>query len=501
MLHRINLWWLAIATVLTTRLLTMAWVPLMDTSEPRYAEIARLMMTSGDFVTPWFEPGTPFWGKPPLSFWCEALAMQWFGISEFAVRFPSWLATVLTIVLVHSFAKAFFTLRVARLAALVYASSSLVFVSAGAVITDPFLTLGVTLSLVAFPLAVKTGTTRWRYGFFVGLAIGLLAKGPLALVLTGLPMLGWLYLHKERLTLLKSLPWFTGTLVTAALSLPWYIAAELKTPGFLNYFIVGEHFMRFVDAGWSGDLYGNAHQRPHGTIWLYWLAASLPWNLVGLAAYIVVKMRSKSAYDFHNDNTSALAVYLGLWAVSTPLFFSAAGNILLTYVQPSLPAIAIIVASLFANAAQRYLNLLHVGGAGFALFSTIAIFTATLDDSDIKSERSLVSFVEAMEQAGDMLVYLEQRPYSARFYSRNKALLTTTAELPTLLKNKQENIFLAIPRQRFADINRPLQQPLQPLYENKRYVLVMLKARSAERKILALRTDIKKESHLHGDDI
>ncbi|MEM5775310.1 MAG: MFS transporter, partial [Anaerolineaceae bacterium] len=83
---------LGLGGILALRLLAMAMMPFADTSEPRYAEIARLMATTGDWITPWFEPGEPFWGKPPLAFWAQALSIRLFGLSELAVRLPSWLA-------------------------------------------------------------------------------------------------------------------------------------------------------------------------------------------------------------------------------------------------------------------------------------------------------------------------------------------------------------------------------------------------------------------------
>jgi len=84
-----SLW--ALAAALLLPLISMAIVPCYDTSEPRYAEITRIMAETGDWVTPWFDPGVPFWGKPPLSFWAQALSIKTFGLTEFAVRFPSWL--------------------------------------------------------------------------------------------------------------------------------------------------------------------------------------------------------------------------------------------------------------------------------------------------------------------------------------------------------------------------------------------------------------------------
>ena len=115
--------------------------------------------------------------------------------------------------------------------------------------------------------------------FFVGLAIGLLAKGPLALVIALPPVAGWILLTSQWRRSWKSLPWITGTLLMLALALPWYLAAENKTPGFLDYFIVGEHWKRFTVRGWKGDLYGNAHSKTPGTIWLYLLLVTFPWCL------------------------------------------------------------------------------------------------------------------------------------------------------------------------------------------------------------------------------
>lgn len=77
-----------------------------------------------------------------------------------------------------------------------------------------------------------------------------------------------------------------GALLTAFLAGPWYLLAELKTPGFLDYFIVGEHIRRFLDPGWTGDLYGSAHDQPKGMIWLFWLWASFPWGIVALVGVI-----------------------------------------------------------------------------------------------------------------------------------------------------------------------------------------------------------------------
>ncbi len=76
------------------------------------------------------------------------------------------------------------------------------------------------------------------------------------------------------------LPWKGGIALFLLLSVPWYLLAEWKSPGFLNYFIIGEHIKRFVVSGWEGDLYGSAHKEIRGTIWVYWILAALPWSPV-----------------------------------------------------------------------------------------------------------------------------------------------------------------------------------------------------------------------------
>ncbi|MDR4127304.1 ArnT family glycosyltransferase [Yanghanlia caeni] len=91
--------WLTLVIVLSLPLVSMELVPFYDTSEPRYAEIARVMAQSEDWITPWFDVDVPFWGKPPLSFWAQALSMKVLGVTEFAGRFPSWLCLILTNIL------------------------------------------------------------------------------------------------------------------------------------------------------------------------------------------------------------------------------------------------------------------------------------------------------------------------------------------------------------------------------------------------------------------
>ena len=189
---------LALAGIVIARLFSMAAMPLIDTSEPRYAEIARLMAETGDWITPWFEPGVPFWGKPPLSFWSQAMGIRILGGSEFAVRLPSFLAMVALAAMLYRATAILVDRQAARWTTLILSSMLLPLAAAGAVLTDSFLALGITYSMLAFLVAPTAPTPFWRYGFFVGIAIGLLSKGPLAFVLLGIVLVPWLALYRDR---------------------------------------------------------------------------------------------------------------------------------------------------------------------------------------------------------------------------------------------------------------------------------------------------------------
>ncbi len=200
------LWALAILVLM--RIATLGVYPLMDTTEARYGEIARKMVELGDGITPWFDYGVPFWGKPPLSFWLTAASFKLFGINEFAARLPHLLGALLVVWLIWDW-QARSSRREAMLAIVLLASSALFFVAAGAVMTDMTLTVGTTLAMRGFWLGLHgtdTGRRRERWLLFLGLAVGLLAKGPIVLVLTGLPIALWMLIQGNPAAVWRGFP-------------------------------------------------------------------------------------------------------------------------------------------------------------------------------------------------------------------------------------------------------------------------------------------------------
>jgi len=386
-----------------------AVIPLTDPSEARYAEIARVMATSGDWVTPWFAPDVPFWGKPPASFWAQAVGIKLFGVNEFAVRAAAVLAFGLTLWILFRFVSELKGKAVARNSVLIYASTLLPFIMAGAVLTDPYLVLATTWIMASVWLSKTSDRWYWRYGLFLGTALGMLAKGPLVLVLTGGALAPWFFFSGEGRNFLRRQPWLSGTALALLICVPWYWLAELKTPGFLHYFLVGEHFLRFVKPGWGGDLYGGAHDHAKGTIWLYFVGASFPWGFWLLyRAFTLLRKQARDNRLNHVWNAQALGqwwrqplvLYLSGWVLFTPVFFTVSGNILWTYVLPAMPAFSVVVASLLSTRDSTREQSVQPGlltrGMSLAVpvMMVIAIIAVNVKPTLLKTEKVAANYIE-----------------------------------------------------------------------------------------------------------
>jgi len=466
--------WVILAITLVLRLFAMWAIPLTDTTEARYGEIARKMEETNNWVTPLHnynapqsecahiacvplgehDFGVPFWAKPPLSTWTAAISMKVFGVNEFAARLPSLLFCLGILWLIY----AWLTPRANNLnliAVTVLATSLLFCGSAGLVMTDLALIFCSAFSMICFwQAAVEDKGKRWGYLFFIGMGVGLLAKGPLILVLVGLPTGAWTLLHRTFLTVWQRLPWLTGFTLTFAIAAPWYWLAEQSTPGFIQYFIVGEHFSRFLISGWQGDLYGHAHSEPLGMIWLYVLSGFLPW--MGLVISLLITRRKETRWRYPLGDT--WLSYLILWTVMPVIFFTFAHNIISPYALPAMPAGAILLAEFFA----RFNRTTATHGTGAAVFNVqsfyrlsmvtpvlfvlaIGIYIALPNSMPKRSEKDIAHvYMELRKDSSSQLVYVKDRLYSAEFYTAGKArVVNNVEELQKLLGNSTQD-FVAV---------------------------------------------------------
>jgi 4-amino-4-deoxy-L-arabinose transferase-like glycosyltransferase len=413
MLNKIHPIWFLILCMLIFRLVSLAFYPLIDTTEARYGEIARIMLETQNWVTPQFDYNVPFWGKPPLHTWASAAFGGVLGVSEFSLRLPHLLVSLITLFVISVFAKRFNIS--ASLVVLVLASTLGFFVASGMIMTDAFLLLGMTMAMIGFALAWRDNSNNFAYLGFTGIGIGLLAKGPIILVLIGLAIVPWLLLNYGLVNgvraLYRKIPLFRGFALILAISLPWYLLAESATPGFLNYFIVGEHFLRFVQSGWEGDLYGTAHSETRGLIWAYWIIVAFPWSLY-LAGLLAVK-KYRATLSQHEFNFY-LPSYLICWLISPMLLFTMSGNILPIYVLPGIPALALLIAIMLQHIKFSVVMASLLTPILMLIYLTIELPKL----SNEKSDKALLSNID--REFG--LYYLHKRSFSGRFYSSGKAV-------------------------------------------------------------------------------
>ncbi|NQW94175.1 MAG: glycosyltransferase family 39 protein [Polaromonas sp.] len=415
--------WIILGIVVLARLLTLGLYPLTDTTEARYGEVARKMAELGNWVTPLYDYGVPFWAKPPLTTWLSAISIQLFGVNEFAARLPYFLLAVLIAWLVWQWVRRSSASQ-AQLTVAMMSGTMLYFIASAAVMTDLGLVLGTTLALRGFWAAFEQGESarpKEVWLLFIGLGIGLLAKGPIAVVLSSLPIGLWMLLTGNIKASWRRLPWLKGSLLTFAIAAPWYMLAEIRTPGFWDYFFIGEHWNRFTVTGWAGDKYGTAHATQRGAIWLFALAAVMPWTalvpLLWIGRKTIPALQHPEPVKYSRDFT----IYLLTWSVAPCLFFTMSGNILWTYVLPSLPAMALLAARwLSRDARARWVNgVVGVGVLAMSLLVAAFFVREELADS-WKTAKTVVQEHQA-RATGQPLLFMGDLPYSASFYSKGQA--------------------------------------------------------------------------------
>lgn len=442
--------WYVLGFVALARLFTLGLYPLTDTTEARYAEVARKMAELGNWVTPLYDYGVPFWAKPPLTTWLSAVSIQLFGVNELAARLPYLLLAVLIAWLVWAWVRRTSS-RQAQLAVAIMSGTMLYFIASAAVMTDLGLVLGTTLAMRGFWAAFEQGESarpKEVWLLFIGLGLGLLAKGPIAVVLSGLPIGLWMLLSGNIKASWQRLPWVKGTLLTLAIAAPWYVMAEIRTPGFWEYFFIGEHWNRFTVTGWAGDKYGTAHATQRGAIWLFALAAVMPWTVL----LPLLWLGRKPAPAPHNPELAPyrrhFTLYLLAWSVAPCLFFTMSGNILWTYVLPALPGMALLAARwLTGDARARWVN--GVVGAGVVAMAVLvaAFFMREQLNDSWKSAKTVVLAYQANQTkvAGQPLLFMGDLPYSASYYAQGKVkALPGNAELAARLESNAGPLFIAL---------------------------------------------------------
>ncbi len=239
-------------------------VHLFDWDEINFAECAREMMLTGDYLRAYMDY-QPFWEKPPLFFWMQIGAMKLFGVNEFAARFPNAICGITTLLVVFAIGKKLLGERFGLLWVLAFAGSLFPNMYFKSGIIDPWFNLFIFLSLYFFILyhwkrngydiSITKGKLFYAFisGVFMGLAI--LTKGPVAFLIFALTAGSyWIY---NRLRFYFSISHVIVFLISAfVVTLFWYGIETIRNgPWFITEFVVYQiRLFSTHDAGQEGFL-------------------------------------------------------------------------------------------------------------------------------------------------------------------------------------------------------------------------------------------------------
>lgn len=359
-------------TLLILFLLVWFWMlgarVLVPTDEGRYAEMAREMVATQDWITTRLN-GIKYFEKPPLQTWMNAITFELFGLGEWQARLWTGLCGLLGIGLAAYTGKRVFSARVGYYAALVLASSFF-WAGMGHINTlDMGLSGMMTIALCALLMAQRDGASRegqrnWMLLCWAGMALAVLSKGLIGIVLPGAVLVLYTLFARDW-AIWKRLHLVKGLLLFFAICTPWFVAVSLRNPEFPQFFFIHEHFQRFTT---------KIHSRTGP--WYYFI----PILLLGIIPWLGVffqslwkgtrEQRDTAGYNSLNGGRFQPKRLLLVWAVFIFVFFSISDSKLPSYVLPIFPALALLIACYLEEADRKALAW---AGSLVALPSAVAL--------------------------------------------------------------------------------------------------------------------------------
>jgi 4-amino-4-deoxy-L-arabinose transferase-like glycosyltransferase len=325
--------------VLMVALVACVWFGTLDarhlrpTDEGRYAEIAREMFVSGDWVTIRYND-LKYFEKPPFHLWVTALVYHAFGVGEWQARLWVGVSGALGMLLTMLAARRWYGPGVGLLSGLVLLaapnwnfgahfnsldmglSGALAAVLAGALIAQ-------------HPQTGAAARRRWMWFAWGAIGVAVLTKGLIGIVVPGLALVVY-SLWARDLQIWRRLHIASGVLLMLAITVPWFWLVARRNPEFLHFFFVHEHFQRYLS---------KVHQRS-APIWYFvpqLLGGFAPW--LGLWPGIVARIRDPAPGEGLRP-----ALLLAAWASSIFVFFSLSSSKLPGYILPMMPALAVLAA-------------------------------------------------------------------------------------------------------------------------------------------------------------
>jgi 4-amino-4-deoxy-L-arabinose transferase-like glycosyltransferase len=391
-------------------------IPLLGPDEPRYAQIAREMFLSGDYVTPtlgghtWFE-------KPSLLYWMIAASFKVFGVSDWSARFGSAVCGLLTIAAVGFVGRevdkksqgfGFWSV-------IVTASCLGLIVFSRAESFDVVITMTTTWSLAFFLLRELTKRRVFLIGFYAFIGVSLLAKGLVGVVIP-FGVVGVYYLLRRAWpdrSVWLSVLW--GVPLATAVSAIWYGPVIAKHGwSFVDEFFIQHHFARYVS---------NKYHHPQP---LYFYPAIILMLTVPWTHFFVEALIKARRWTFRgSDELSIVRVFSLAWLLLTIVFFSFSGSKLPGYVLPALPAAALLVADV-VRLKKPVVPIAMAGVTVLLVLIALLFFARPIANRESVKDRLLLA--DARGYAGAPVLARRSDDRSAEFYAYDRVVYDAQGE-------------------------------------------------------------------------
>jgi 4-amino-4-deoxy-L-arabinose transferase-like glycosyltransferase len=332
-------------------------IGLVGPDEPRYAWIARSMAATGDWVTPRLY-GQPWFEKPILYYWAAAAGFRLHLSAEWAARLPSALAALVAALVIGWLAQKYYgdsenpAPNSALFAPLVFATSVGAIGFARSAGPDMLFTASLTLAMASAATifrragilsgAADEASPEKRHEalplalFGLSLGLGVLAKGPAAIVLAGGAVGIWaLATRNWRIAFRLAHP--IAVFSFCIVALPWYVVCSLRNPDFIHVFIFEHNFERYLTPVFQ-------HKQPFWFFTPIMLLALLPWTALLFPIAQDALRRRREKYW-----TASPGFFFACWAFFPLLFFSFSQSKLPGYILPSIPPLSLLLAVALAR--------------------------------------------------------------------------------------------------------------------------------------------------------
>ncbi|WP_176079289.1 glycosyltransferase family 39 protein [Paraburkholderia tropica] len=352
--------------------LPLGWRHLLPSDEGRYAEMAREMLATGDWITPRYN-GYKYFEKPPLQTWMNALTFAWFGIGEWQARLYTALTGFAGVLLVGFTGARVFNAATGFFAAVVLACAPYWNLMGHFNTLDMALSFWMELTLCALLLAQRPNLPRntarlWMWVCWGAMALAVLSKGLVGLILPGAVLVLYTLISRDW-ALWKRLYLVSGLIVFFAVVSPWFVLVQERNPEFFNFFFIVQQFQRYLTP---------AQNRP-GPFYYF-----VPVMLVGFLPWLSVSVQSvrHALRTPRQPNGFAPVTLMLVWSAFIFLFFSASHSKLISYTLPIAPPLALVIGLYLPLMTKKQWNRHLIGYALLAVALMAGSFVLTrLGDS------------------------------------------------------------------------------------------------------------------------